>query len=491
MVLRPLCALALWAGTAFLLLADTGRLPAEPADTTAKVRNEIASQQEVMARQFREVEQTMLRLAQRLEASGKPQDRDKAAVLRKALDYAGKEGVRLKFDHLAGVLRQAGTPVLADVEHALAQNQALGDDLRTILKIILDNDPAADHKAETAWLDGMVKKLDEIIRAEKKLREQFGDKDKDKKELYGEQKRIGRATADLAKEIHQRLDEPRPEAGDHVETAIDKEKGAAGKIAGGDSPGAGKDADDAIDHLEQVRDYFGKLVRQHREEEEEENRKTMLVYCERMLKLQTAVHDATVALHGDVLARPDRKAVRADEHKALALADKEGDILKDAGAAIKLLEDDGTVVAFLEVFKQVRDDLEVIRRRLARTDTGTVTQSIETDVIATLKEMIDALKQKGAEVCTKCDPPKPPFDGGEIDPGPHPVPPLVEKLAELKMLRAMQQRVNDRTATYGQTYRREQADAPDIRKELKELAGRQGRVRETVRNMEKVQAKGE
>jgi hypothetical protein len=489
MVPRSLCALALCAGTAFLLLGDTGRLPAEPADTPAKVRNDIAAQQEVMARQFREVEQTMLRLAQRLEASGKPQDREKAAVLRKALDYAGKEGVRLKFDHLAGVLRQSGTPVLADVEKALTQNKDLGDDLRTILKILLDSEPATNRKAEAAWLDGMVKKLDEIIRAEKKLREQFPDKDKNKADLYGEQKRIGRATVDLAKEIHDRLDKTRPEAGDHMERAVEKEKGAAGKIAGGDRPGAGSDADDAIDHLEQVRDYFRDVARQHREEEEEENRKTMLVYCERMLKAQTEVHDGTTALHEGVLARPEKKATRTDEQKSLKLSDKENDILKDAGSAIKLLEDDGTVVAFLEVFKQVRDDVNVIRGRLVRADTGTVTQAIETDVIATLKEMIEALKQKPAEACTKCGPPKPPDDGPETHPGPHPVPPLVEMLAELKMLRAMQQRVNDRTATYGKTYAGEQAAEPDIQKEMKNLAGRQGRVRETVRNMEKVQAK--
>src|SRR5215472_11690712 len=100
MVHRSLCALALCAGAVFLLLGRTGKVAAEPADAPAKVRSEIALQQEVMARQFREVEQTMLRLAQRLEASSKPQDREKAVVLRKALDFAGKEGVHLKFDHL-------------------------------------------------------------------------------------------------------------------------------------------------------------------------------------------------------------------------------------------------------------------------------------------------------------------------------------------------------------------------------------------------------
>ena len=62
---------------------------------------------------------------------------------------------------------------------------------------------------------------------------------------------------------------------------------------------------------------------------------------------------------------------------------------------------------------QVSKDMEVVATRLKRTNVDKVTQTIENDIIETLKEMIEALKkaQKDAK-----SPPKP------SKPGPPPPP---------------------------------------------------------------------
>src|SRR5688572_27612849 len=73
------------------------------------------------------------------------------------------------------------------------------------------------------------------------------------------------------------------------------------------------------------------------------------------------------------------------------------EIVKMANVAIRLVEEEGSAVAFAEVFKQVRDDMEKVAKRLRVPDVGEVTQTIERDIIETLKEMIEALKKARKE----------------------------------------------------------------------------------------------
>ena len=60
---------------------------------------------------------------------------------------------------------------------------------------------------------------------------------------------------------------------------------------------------------------------------------------------------------------------------------------------------------------------------------------------------------------------------------------LIDMLAELKMIRSMQLRVNSRTNTYARQYQGEQANDPDIRKELEGLADRQARIFDATNNL--------
>ena len=53
-------------------------------------------------------------------------------------------------------------------------------------------------------------------------------------------------------------------------------------------------------------------------------------------------------------------------------------------AALKILEGEGSAVAFAEVFQQVKADMKAVKNRLAKVDTGKVTVTIENDIIETL-----------------------------------------------------------------------------------------------------------
>src|SRR5581483_10478216 len=131
--------------------------------------------------------------------------------------------------------------------------------------------------------------------------------------------------------------------------------------------------------------------------------------------------------------------------------------------------------------KQVRGDMITVSGRLRKTDTGLVNVTIENDIIATLQEMVEALKKARQEN----QKPKTPMPGQPGQPGQHNQH-LIDAIAELKMIRSMQKRVNDRTEVYGKQYEGEQLLPPlpnaeakvretydMIQRELTDLAGRQ------------------
>jgi hypothetical protein len=145
-------------------------------------------------------------------------------------------------------------------------------------------------------------------------------------------------------------------------------------------------------------------------------------------------------------------------------------------AALLLLEAEGSAVAFKEAFVQVRDDSQHVTRRLGKADVANVTQTIEQDIIATLKEMIDALKKAQKDLQNRKN--QPPPGGGQSGNDS-----LIDYLAELKMIRSMQIRVNGRTLAYSRQYTGEQAAQPDIQKELQDLADRQKKIFEVTNSI--------
>ena len=138
-----------------------------------------------------------------------------------------------------------------------------------------------------------------------------------------------------------------------------------------------------------------------------------------------------------------------------------------------MLEAEGSAVAFPEVFQQVRSDMIVVQKRLGNTDVFKVTQAIERDIIETLKEMIEALKKARQDLDAKKSPPSP----GQ--PPPNQDQKLLDQIAELKMIRSMQVRVNARTQMYGKQYQDvegEQTRNSELRRELQILSERQERI---------------
>jgi hypothetical protein len=247
--------------------------------------------------------------------------------------------------------------------------------------------------------------------------------------------------------------------------------------------GASEEEQKALDELIKAKKQLEDLLRQLREEEIERLLAKLEQRCHRMLTMQIAVRDGTVDLDKVIKSNANGQPARPDQQASNVLSDKEEDIIKEARAGLRLLEEEGSAVAFAEVFTQVKGDMETVAIRLRKTDTGVITVAIENQIIETLQEMVEALKKAQADAKSKSKPGQP----GQS--GPPPDPKLIDLLAELKMIRSMQKRVNDRTDLYGKEYAGEQAPPPEsgsspterekyerIQTELKELSKREKKI---------------
>src|SRR5262249_38950451 len=96
-------------------------------------------------------------------------------------------------------------------------------------------------------------------------------------------------------------------------------------------------------------------------------------------------------------------------------------------------------------------------------------------------EMLEALK-KAKEDLKKPQPPQP---GQPGQPGEEAKKPLIEYLAELKMLRSLQLRINKRTEDYSKENPGEQTD--QIKHELEELGDSQKQVQKKTTDLDKIQ----
>ncbi|HYO25617.1 MAG TPA: hypothetical protein VEQ85_11800, partial [Lacipirellulaceae bacterium] len=116
--------------------------------------------------------------------------------------------------------------------------------------------------------------------------------------------------------------------------------------------------------------------------------------------------------------------------------------------------------------------------RLNRAKVDMITQGMEEDVIASLEQALKMLQQSLQDLR---DQKAQQSSGGGGQPGEQP---LVDQLAELRMIRELQVRVNRRTEQYGALVGGEQALEAELLGLLDELALRQAKIVEATRDLE-------
>jgi hypothetical protein len=261
-----------------------------------------------------------------------------------------------------------------------------------------------------------------------------------------------------------------------IEDSNKYQKEAEKKIDKENNDGASKDQDEAIKKLEQAKKTLEQLLKQLREEEMERLLAKLQERCEYMLRLQIQVRDGTKSVAKDLGGKKFtelNEEIRDQLYKATNKhLDTEVEIVGEAQKAVRMIEAEGTAIAFAEIFRGTLSDMKNIATRLKQPDVGEVTVAIENDVIETLKDMIEALKKAREENKNKGQPKPPGPKGPPADPK------LLDMITELKLILSRQMRVNERTQLYGKQYKGEQAVKPsDLPKDPKE--------RERIENLQR------
>jgi hypothetical protein len=274
-------------------------------------------------------------------------------------------------------------------------------------------------------------------------------------------------------EAQSQSDQPMDRAAERLREAQQRMERAAEQLEQAKREGALEQQREALNDLEQAKAELERILRQLREEERERMLASLESRFRRMLELQIEVYEETVRL----AELPDSTPSHELEIAAGRLSRSERQIIAEADRALLLLREDGTSVAFPEAVEQVLQDMESIAERLLQTKLDIITQGLEEDVIAALEETLailqESLEQLREQQAQQGQP-------SASEPGEQQ---LVDALEELRMIRSLQVRVNNRTQSYGNMISGEQALETELLSALDALADRQQRIWRATRDL--------
>ena len=232
--------------------------------------------------------------------------------------------------------------------------------------------------------------------------------------------------------------------------------------------------------LEQAKARLEEILRQMREEEIERTLAQLEGRFRKMLEMQVGIYEDTQKLC-DIPA-DERDGQTVVESGKLSQAERK--LLVEIDKSLLLLREEGSSVAFPEAIEQLREDVEQIVTRLANTRLDPLTLGLEEDVISALEEIVEALQkaQQDAEERRQQQQQQQQQQGQQGEP------PLVDAIAELKMIRTLQIRVNRRTQTYAKLLEDPanivgQATDEEVLQSLEQLSGREARIRQITRDI--------
>ena len=230
---------------------------------------------------------------------------------------------------------------------------------------------------------------------------------------------------------------------------------------------AGKEQERALAELEKLKAKLEEILRQMREEEKELYLTMLEVRFQKMLKLQLQINAETTRL--DKIPEPERNPAHFDKCSEAGRLQREN--LTEADKTLVLLKEEGSSVAFPEAVEQMRGNMDAVAQRLAKADTAKTTQLLEQIVVETLEEIILAMqKEMEAQRQKKQQQQQKKQQGSPQDQK------LVNQIAELKMIRSLQNQINRITKQIGLEIDGEQTADADQRKLVEDLAKRQQKI---------------
>ncbi|WP_339684532.1 hypothetical protein [Gimesia maris] len=300
---------------------------------------------------------------------------------------------------------------------------------------------------------------------EQKSDQQSGEQQQSQQQQQGQQGKPQEGENQQSQEQQQQKKTPGRE---QIEQARQEMEKAIEELEKKQKDAASRHQDDAIRKLAEAKEKLEEMLRQLREEERELMLAAMEARLQKILAQQKRVYAGTLSI-GQV---PEKERTSRHTARAVQLSREESQIGLEVEKAILLITDEGSSVAFSEALAEVREDVQNVSYRLNRVQVDELTQGIEKDIISSLEEMIEALQKE----MDKSDEEKKKQQQQQQQQGSPEDQALIDMLAEIKMLRSLQLRVNNRTRRIEKLALEEGANQPDILEQLQKLANRQTRI---------------
>jgi hypothetical protein len=237
----------------------------------------------------------------------------------------------------------------------------------------------------------------------------------------------------------------------------------------------------AEEELQKAIAELERILTQLREEEIERALVDLETRLKRMYDLEKTIRDQTEKLANLTGEDKDRQL----EIQANKLSIEQMKVVMEGQRALLLLQDEGSSQAFPEALEQVNRDAQMVAKRLVAADVSSGTQGIEDEVLGALEEMLESLKQ----VQKKREEQKQEQQGGGQQVGGNPEDqPLVDKLAELRLIKTLQLRVNRRTDRLASESNSSndlvgEVGDPQLREQVQELSTRQQKIQDVTREI--------
>jgi hypothetical protein len=268
---------------------------------------------------------------------------------------------------------------------------------------------------------------------------------------------------------------PEQDVEQKLSEAIEKMKQAEEELKQSRREEATAKQNEAEERLRSAIDRLEKILRQLREEEMKRELARLESRVRKLAAMQTTVLEDTRAL----AVVPKAQRDRAVDLKAGKIAFEEKKITQEVDRALLVLREEGSSVAFPEIMSQIRGDTVRVGEMLAASQIDGLCQGLQEDILAALEEMIAALAKAQKDLEKK----QQQAQEGQPPPSGEQEQPLVENLAELKLIRTMETRIQKTTNRYSEQLKLGDSKAEEIEPLLKDLSDRQLRLYRITRDL--------
>jgi len=440
-------------------------------DTLGKERKDLDSEEEAnlkrlaerqteLARRFDKILSRMGRMRSVLEDT----DPLAAETLADAMDLARQAAI-------GGQMREGGRQIERNrVGQATETQKSIVRDLQDLLDTLANR---REHELDRRLrkLNEAADQLKELQAKAKKLREKVEDASRqtDEETRKRELQRLGREQKELAeqtKRLARRLErlQAKRSAGllDQASSQVDKSAAASER----------GEEESALEHMQKAENTLEKARQQLDTEKQKAQRD---LSDEQMARLeqeiaglayrQRAINQTTSGLDA-LRTQQEGRFTRGQLASVGDLARGQRVLTAETAA---LAERIAQAKAFVLALRGASREMDRAARGLQRSDTGTSTQRWERNALVRLKQLQKAMKRDGSQTGEPQDGQKPAGEGSQSPPAD-----AIQRLAELKLLRLMQEEINRRTIELEE--KRNGAITDEELEALDDLATEQGRL---------------